>query len=109
MKLALLAIFGGASLLHAPALFAKDDVLSRYARWEQRLRTRVDDQLAYPLGVGSSSGDVLVRFGIGRDGKPSNARLERSSGYPFFDQAALGLVSRLGRLGPVPSANGLAS
>lgn len=105
MRQGFLAIAAAAGLVHAPALVAQSDVLSRYSHWEQRLRDRINDQLTYPLGIANASGDVLVGFRIGEDGKPVRVRLERSSGYPVFDEAAVRLVSRLGKLGPVPSVS----
>ena len=104
MKSALLAMLGAASLVHAPALSAQSDVVSRYSRWEARLRDRVNDQLAYPVAASGASGDVLVGFRIDDHGKPAGVRVQHSSGNAIFDQAAVELVSRLGRLGPVPAA-----
>ncbi len=80
------------------------DVLPRYAQWERRLRARVNERLVYPFEVQGPSGDVLVGFAIGADGAPTHILVHRSSGNPALDEAALRLVSELGRIGPVPSA-----
>ena len=101
----ILAIMGATALAIASPVKAQNDVVSRYAHWEQNLRDRVNDMLIYPEGAGRAVGDVLVSFRIGTDGKPSDISLAQSSGNSIFDKAAVGLVSRLGRIGPVPSVN----
>ena len=100
-----LAIVSAMTLAIASPSFAQSDLLSRYAHWEQRLRDRVNDLLTYPEGANGAAGDVLVSFRIGSDGKPAYIEVARSSGQPMFDRAAVRLVSALGRLGPVPTAN----
>lgn len=95
------------SLVSGPPLFAQNDVLSRYGHWEKGLRNRVSSLLVYPEGMRpGASGDVLVSFAVGADGKPQQVTIRQSSGEPAFDRAAVRLVSDLGRLGPVPSSNG---
>lgn len=93
------------SLGQGTGAIAQSSVASRYAHWEQRLRERVNDQLSYPQAANGVSGDVLVGFRIGPDGKPTNVAVRKSSGYEIFDRAAVQLVSHLGRLGAVPSAD----
>jgi TonB family protein len=100
-----LAIIGATSLAIASPVIAQSDLVSRYAHWEQRLRDRVNDMLSYPEGVGGAAGDVFVSFRVGADGKPSDITVAQSSGNPVFDKAAFILVSRLGHIGRVPSAN----
>ena len=100
-----LAIFGVTSLAIASPVIAQSDLVSRYAHWEQRLRDRVNDMLSYPEGAGAAAGDVFVSFRVGANGKPSNIAVAQSSGNVIFDRAAVSLVSRLGNIGPVPSAN----
>ena len=104
MEFGWLKIIALASVTTASPLIAQASLADNYARWENQLRTRINDQLFYPEAANGAAGDVLVRFGIGRDGKPADMVVERSSGQPIFDRAAVELVSRLGRLGPVPSA-----
>ena len=106
MKCTLLALAGLATLVPASMASAQNELMHRYAQWEQKLRNRVNDELTYPLGVGAASGDVLVGFRIGPDGKPADISVRQSSGNAIFDTAALRVVSRLGRLGPVPTAAG---
>lgn len=107
MKSAYLALAAAAWLLQACPAWAQSDSAANYSKWEQRLRDRVNNELAYPLGAGNASGDVLVGFTIGADGKPANVGVRQSSGNPTFDRAALRLVSHLGRLGDVPGVHGI--
>ena len=88
------------------AIAAQPDPASRYAKWEHQLRERVNAELAYPLGASGPSGDVFVVFRVGPDGKPAEVSVQRSSGNPIFDRAAINLVSHLGRIGAIPSAAG---
>lgn len=88
----------------ATAALAQNTATSRYSEWERHLRDRVNAELSYPDAANKASGDVLVGFQIGVDKKPMNVVLRRSSGNAIFDQAALRLVSRLGRLGSVPTS-----
>ncbi len=106
LNLLLIASLLASTPIGAPAL-ALGEVSAKYDRWEQRLRSRVDALHVYPKGAEKgATGDVLVRFRLGGDGKPDGITIVRSSGQAIFDTAAVGLVARLGRLGPVPSANG---
>jgi len=98
-------ILGAAAVAIASPSFTQGDLESRYAHWEQRLRDRVEGSLFYPEGADGAAGDVLVRFRIGPDGKPANVAVARSSGHQMFDRAAVRLISGLGRIGAVPSAN----
>ena len=100
----ILGLVAAIGLAQGPGAIAPSSVASRYAHWEQRLRDRVNDQLSYPEAANGVSGDVLVGFRIGPDGKPTDVIVRKSSGYSVFDRIAVKLVSQLGRLGPVPSA-----
>jgi TonB family protein len=102
----LLALAGAACVAAAAPVAAQSNLTTRYDHWEQRLRDRINDLLSYPEAAGRAAGDVFVGFRIGADGKPIDVAVRKSSGYAIFDNAAVGVVSRLGRLGPVPSANG---
>ena len=102
----LIAAFLALSAMGAPAL-AGADSSSRYDRWEQRLRDRVTALHKYPLGAEKGArGDVLVSFKIGSDGEPVDITIRQSSGEATFDNAAVRLVAGLGKLGPIPGANG---
>ena len=106
MRRVFFAILSGTSLLVASPLFAQGNSLSRYLKWESQLRDRVNGLFFYPLGADGAVGDVFVRFHVGSNGKPMDVAVQRSSGVPIFDRAAMTLVSRLGRIGPIPSAGG---
>lgn len=93
-----------ASILQPSAIRAQADPISRYSQWEHRLRDRVNAELAYPMAASGASGDVFVSFSVGTDGKPADIALQRSSGNAILDRAAIDLVSRLGRVGAIPSA-----
>ena len=108
MKHLLLAVAGAASIVTAPAFAGTGSVASRYAHWEQQLRERVNELHVYPEAANGATGDVLVGFRIGPDGKPMNISVVASSGSQILDNAAAQLVSRLGRLGQVPSNSGRA-
>lgn len=95
-----------ATAVSSSAIAAQPDPVSRYAKWEHHLRERVNAELAYPMGASGPSGDVFVAFRVGPDGKPADVSVQRSSGNPIFDKAAIDLVSHLGRVGAVPSATG---
>lgn len=105
MKYGLFTIAAVASFANGSALWAQNDLIARYSHWEQRLRERVNDELSYPEAANGAAGDVLVGFRVGTDGKPTEVTVRQSSGNPIFDQAAIRLVSQLGRLGPVPTAD----
>lgn len=99
---ALILLFATAA--PSAAIAAQADPASRYAKWEHHLRERVNAGLAYPMGASGPSGDVFVAFRVGPDGKPADVSVQRSSGNPIFDRAAINLVSHLGRIGTIPSA-----
>jgi TonB family protein len=103
-NLLLIAALLASSTVAAPAL-ARDDVSAQYDRWEHRLRSRVNALHVYPRAAEKgATGDVLVRFRVGGDGKPADVTIVRTSGHAIFDAAAVRLVTRIGKLGPVPSA-----
>lgn len=103
VNLILIAAALALSSTSVPAL-AKSDQSVRYDQWEQKLRTRVNALHVFPDDAKADAmGDVLVGFRIGADGRPADITIRRSSGEAAFDAAAVRLVSRLGRLGPVPA------
>lgn len=46
---------------------------------------------------------AFVSFDIGRDGAPTNVRLEQSSGIPALDQSAIRVLQRIDTFGPLPN------
>ena len=95
-----------AATIQPSTIRAQADPVSRYAKWEHRLRDRVNSDLSYPIGASGASGDVLVGFRVGPNGKPVDVAVRRSSGNAVLDRAAINLVSHLGRVGVIPSAGG---
>lgn len=106
MKHILIATIGAVTFVAASPLVGQSNVTTRYANWEHRLRDRVNDLLYYPQAANGATGDVFVGFRIGTDGLPTDIAVQQTSGVQDLDQTAVKLVSRLGRIGPVPSANG---
>jgi TonB family protein len=107
MKHAFAIVLIVAAAVQSSAIRAQGDPAARYGHWEHHLRDRVNQELAYPIGgAPGASGDVFVAFRIGPDGKPADISVQRSSGNAMFDRAAVSLISRLGRLGAIPSADG---
>jgi len=105
MRYGFLTIAAIASFASGSALWAQSGLIARYSHWEQRLRERVNEELSYPEAASGAAGDVLVGFRVGADGEPAQVTIRQSSGNPIFDQAAIRLVSHLGRLGPIPTAD----
>ncbi len=52
------------------------------------------------------AGVTLVKLGVARDGKLLFARVEKSSGYPLLDQAALDAIKRADPLIAIPASIG---
>jgi protein TonB len=61
---------------------------------------------AYPAAAlhRREEGTVVVRVDVGTDGRPLSARVERSSGHPLLDDAAVGKVMSDWRF--VPASRG---
>ncbi|WP_341988395.1 TonB family protein [Azorhizobium sp. AG788] len=57
---------------------------------------------AYPSGVAPGDYITVVAMIVRRDGVVTTYHLSQSSGNPLIDQAALMMVSRAGRLQPLP-------
>ena len=83
------------------------NVGQQFERWERRLRTRVADLHVVPADTQEIPAcEVVLRFAIGEDGRPSDVVIRESSCGAFQDRTALGLVRNLGRIGPVPAMTG---
>lgn len=61
-----------------------------------------NERPAYPPAAlrRREAGEVVVRVAIGADGRPLSASIERSSGHPLLDDAALAKVLRDWRFAP---------
>lgn len=77
-----------------------------YDRWERRLRNKVAELHRLPGGADKSElGDVVISFSIGKDGRPTESVIRKSSGNRDYDKAARRVVRLLGPIGPVPSTS----
>ena len=63
---------------------------------ENWLRYEVDPRI-------TNANRVYISFDIGRDGHPSNAHVEQSSGVPSLDISATRALQRIDTFGPLPS------
>lgn len=90
-------------LSNSPAL--AEDTQHRFDRWERRLRAKITELHVVPA-LPDAPCDVTVSFAIGKDGRPTDATVRKSSCKPFYERAARQLVSRIGKIGKVPSASG---
>lgn len=97
-----------ASLADAPMREAgPNEVRGQYESWERRLRRRVAKLHTMPEGADRNViADVVVGFSLGRDGRPADIVVRRSSGDLVYDRAAQRVVRLLGRIGSVPSSAG---
>ncbi len=66
-----------------------------------KLRQSLAAHFVYPLLARQRNwqGEVLLAFSLERDGRISNVRVARSSGYSLLDHAALSALDQVGRLG----------
>jgi protein TonB len=80
------------------------DFGTRFAWYVQGVQRVVSQNwLKYEIDPRITSADrVYVTFDIGRDGHPSNARIEQSSGVPSLDISAVRAIQRIDTFGPLP-------
>lgn len=75
------------------------------ATFRERIMVKLRQSLAahfvYPLLARQRNwqGEVLLAFSLERDGRISNVRVARSSGYSLLDHAALSALDQVGGLG----------
>jgi protein TonB len=81
------------------------DFGTRFAWYVQGVQRVVSQNwLKYEIDPRIASADrVYVTFDIGRDGHPSNARIEQSSGVPTLDISAVRAIQRIDTFGPLPA------
>ena len=81
------------------------DFGTRFAWYVQGVQRVVSQNwLKYEIDPRITSADrVYVTFDIGRDGHPSNARIEQSSGVPSLDISAVRAIERIDTFGPLPA------
>lgn len=81
------------------------DFGTRFAYYVQQIQRKVSENwLKYEVDPSvSQSQRVYITFDVGRDGHPSNIRVEQSSGVPSLDQSAARALQRIDTFGPLPS------
>ena len=81
-----------------------DDADFKYSYYIERMLVAIGMNWFKPAQAGTVS--PVVHFKIERDGTISDATVERSSGLPFVDRAALRAVLTSSPLPPLPSEYG---
>jgi len=81
------------------------DFGTRYAWYVRVVQQRVSQNwLQYEVDPSITQAQrVYVTFDITRDGRPTNIRIEQSSGVPSLDQSAIRALQRIDTFGPLPS------
>lgn len=87
----------------AQATVAAGTVKSQLAKWGATIRTRIERRKSYPAAAGRASGSVGLALRVGRDGALLSAAVNRSSGHPALDAAALAAVQKAGRFPAAPA------
>jgi TonB family protein len=84
---------------------AKTDGDFRFAYYLASLRNKIGSRWVPPQGVDARSRPVktTVYFRVHRDGKITQASIETSSGYAFFDQTAMRALLAATPLPPLPA------
>jgi len=97
----------GASPLDVPV--GRGPVATRARLGDPYLRAlyaRVIERVVWPrrLAVAFEQGEVVVHFTLSPVGAVETLRVDRSSGYPEFDDAVVAAIRAAGPFGPVPRA-----
>lgn len=71
------------------------------AIWGAKIRARIERNKRFPRGT-RQAGDVTLELTVGRDGALMNYRVQKSSGAPALDEAAMGAVARAKRFPKAP-------
>jgi protein TonB len=81
------------------------DFGSRYAWYVRVVNQKVSENwLKYEVDPRISSANrVYLTFDIERNGRPTNIRIEQSSGVPSLDMSAMRALQRIDTFGPLPS------
>ena len=95
----------------------KDDSITfdtsdyRYAGYMRKLKEKIESIWVYPPEAQARGlyGDLKIRFTIKKDGKLGTVELERTSGYPMLDKAAIKALKDGEPYWPLPEKWGLDS
>jgi periplasmic protein TonB len=81
------------------------DFGSRYGWYVQIIEQKTQQSwLAYEVDRRiTQAPKVYITFDILRDGRPANARVEQSSGFPSLDNSAVNAIRRISTFGPLPA------
>lgn len=72
------------------------------AHWGAQLRTEIERRKRYPRSASGTSGTVMVRITVARDGRLKVLAIANSSGHQVLDQAALKAVQSVRRFPAAP-------
>ena len=76
----------------------------KFERWERRLRTKIAERNIVPAAtLDDPTCNVVVGFTVGKNRRPANAEVVKSSCASFYNRHAQRIVRELGRIGQVPS------
>ncbi|KQB14068.1 TonB family protein [Rhodobacter capsulatus] len=91
---------GGAD---AQATVSAGTAKSLLSKWGATIRTRIERRKSYPAAAGRAAGSVGLALRVSRDGGLISAAVNRSSGHPALDAAALAAVQKAGRFPAAPA------
>jgi len=80
----------------------------RYLLYFRRVHRKIQPLWSFPrkLQVMMEQGDVLVRFNIQADGRVTDLRVTKPSGYPGFDRLVMAAIRKAAPFGPIPRGLG---
>lgn len=84
--------------------FSNGDFGSRFAYYVRQINDKVSS-VWYQTEIDprvSTTKRVYLTFEIQRDGRPTNVRMEQSSGVPSLDRSAMWALQRIDTFGPLP-------
>jgi len=83
----------------------------KYAGYMRKLKEKIESIWVYPPEAQAKGwyGDLKIRFTIKKDGKLGAVELERTSGYPVLDKAAIKALKDCEPYWPVPEEWGMDS
>jgi protein TonB len=78
----------------------------RYTDYFEKIRRRIKENWIYPREAGERGigGQLVIEFGIRKDGRLQFVDLKRSSGVPVLDQYALNALKLAQPFPPVPDS-----